>query len=603
MKIAFLDSHTAAKIAAGEVITDPAAAVKELVENSIDAGAKDIRIEIEDGGKRLIRVIDDGEGINEADVFNAFERHATSKIKKIDDLDNLETLGFRGEALASMAAISKVYLRTSDSDDGLGTYVRLSEGKREKRAIPYKKGTSISIGELFFNTPARLKHMKKPGEENKKVIQMVQVLAMSHPEVSFSLVLDGSQALKTPGKGDLENTLRSLFGEKFDQALFKADYKNAPMEIKGFLGNPYYTKKNRDYQFVFVNNRYVKEIKINKAIEDAYDNTVMINQHPVFILNIKLPSDMLDVNIHPAKTKIKILNESLVMLLLKSGVRKIIRENLAEKKSNGDSKETNREKSYFKFEDNSADVISVEEMNISKFEVDQRQSNVFLSNKENKEVLTEDTVLENPIDRIKAIEKANEPSKIEALFKNAKLVGQLFKTYILLEKPGEQIVLIDQHAAHERIIFEKITEDIKSSKKTTQSIIPLKLKLLPDKYEFLKQNSEVFAKLGFDYDEFGENSIVVRGVPCLLDEPAEPELLIKILDDFNDGKIEELETKIIISACKKAVKGNQYLDASEINELLDLLKKCNMPFTCPHGRPVAMSMTKYEMEKLFKRIV
>lgn len=603
MKIAFLDSHTAAKIAAGEVITDPAAAVKELVENSIDAGAKDIRIEIEDGGKRLIRVIDDGEGINEADVFNAFERHATSKIKKIDDLDNLETLGFRGEALASMAAISKVYLRTSDSDDGLGTYVRLSEGKREKRAISYKKGTSISIEELFFNTPARLKHMKKPGEENKKVIQMVQVLAMSHPEVSFSLVLDGSQALKTPGKGDLENTLRSLFGEKFDQALFKADYKNAPMEIKGFLGNPYYTKKNRDYQFVFVNNRYVKEIKINKAIEDAYDNTVMINQHPVFILNIKLPSDMLDVNIHPAKTKIKILNESLVMLLLKSGVRKIIRENLAEKKSNGDSKETNREKSYFKFEDNSADVISVEEMNISKFEVDQRQSNVFLSNKENKEVLTEDTVLENPIDRIKAIEKANEPSKIEALFKNAKLVGQLFKTYILLEKPGEQIVLIDQHAAHERIIFEKITEDIKSSKKTTQSIIPLKLKLLPDKYEFLKQNSEVFAKLGFDYDEFGENSIVVRGVPCLLDEPAEPELLIKILDDFNDGKIEELEMKIIISACKKAVKGNQYLDASEINELLDLLKKCNMPFTCPHGRPVAMSMTKYEMEKLFKRIV
>lgn len=603
MKIAFLDSHTAAKIAAGEVITDPAAAVKELVENSIDAGAKDIRIEIEDGGKRLIRVIDDGEGINEADVFNAFERHATSKIKKIDDLDNLETLGFRGEALASMAAISKVYLRTSDSDDGLGTYVRLSEGKKEKRAISYKKGTSISIEELFFNTPARLKHMKKPGEENKKVIQMVQVLAMSHPEVSFSLVLDGSQALKTPGKGDLENTLRSLFGEKFDQALFKADYKNAPMEIKGFLGNPYYTKKNRDYQFVFVNNRYVKEIKINKAIEDAYDNTVMINQHPVFILNIKLPSDMLDVNIHPAKTKIKILNESLVMLLLKSGVRKIIRENLAEKKSNGDSKETNREKSYFKFEDNSADVISVEEMNISKFEVDQRQSNVFLSNKENKEVLTEDTVLENPIDRIKAIEKANEPSKIEALFKNAKLVGQLFKTYILLEKPGEQIVLIDQHAAHERIIFEKITEDIKSSKKTTQSIIPLKLKLLPDKYEFLKQNSEVFAKLGFDYDEFGENSIVVRGVPCLLDEPAEPELLIKILDDFNDGKIEELETKIIISACKKAVKGNQYLDASEINELLDLLKKCNMPFTCPHGRPVAMSMTKYEMEKLFKRIV
>lgn len=603
MKIAFLDSHTAAKIAAGEVITDPAAAVKELVENSIDAGAKDIRIEIEDGGKRLIRVIDDGEGINEADVFNAFERHATSKIKKIDDLDNLETLGFRGEALASMAAISKVYLRTSDSDDGLGTYVRLSEGKREKRAISYKKGTSISIEELFFNTPARLKHMKKPGEENKKVIQMVQVLAMSHPEVSFSLVLDGSQALKTPGKGDLENTLRSLFGEKFDQALLKADYKNAPMEIKGFLGNPYYTKKNRDYQFVFVNNRYVKEIKINKAIEDAYDNTVMINQHPVFILNIKLPSDMLDVNIHPAKTKIKILNESLVMLLLKSGVRKIIRENLAEKKSNGDSKETNREKSYFKFEDNSADVISVEEMNISKFEVDQRQSNVFLSNKENKEVLTEDTVLENPIDRIKAIEKANEPSKIEALFKNAKLVGQLFKTYILLEKPGEQIVLIDQHAAHERIIFEKITEDIKSSKKTTQSIIPLKLKLLPDKYEFLKQNSEVFAKLGFDYDEFGENSIVVRGVPCLLDEPAEPELLIKILDDFNDGKIEELETKIIISACKKAVKGNQYLDASEINELLDLLKKCNMPFTCPHGRPVAMSMTKYEMEKLFKRIV
>ncbi len=604
MKIAFLDSQTAAKIAAGEVITDPAAVVKELVENSIDAGSENVRIEIENGGKTLIRVVDDGEGISEADVFNAFKRHGTSKIKKIDDLDNLHTLGFRGEALASMAAISKVTLRTSDSEDGLGTGLRLIEGKGEKQAISCKRGTSISIEEIFFNTPARLKHMKKPGDENKKIIQIVQVLSMSHPEVSFSLMLDNSEVLRTPGNGGLENTLKSLFGERFDSELFKADYENSPMKIEGFLGSPYYTKKTRDYQFIFINNRYVREIKINKAIEDAYDNTVMINQHPVFILNIKLPPDMLDVNIHPAKTKIKILNESLVMLLLKSGIRKIIRQNLEEKKPHQFSEERNKEKPYFKYIEDMNNGIDIKEEKTAVFEevpllIEQNTETITdgfeLTPEAKPEILKEDLP--------EYLEDTKKTKGIEGLFQKATIIGQLFNTYILLEKQGEQIVLIDQHAAHERILFEKISKEIKNSKNSTQSIMPVNMKMAPDKYEFLKNNKKAFERLGFDYDEFGDSSIVLRGVPYLLDKPAEAELLTRILDDFTDGKIHELETKIILSACKQAIKGNQRLDIKEIKELIELLKKCDMPFTCPHGRPVAISMTKYEMEKLFKRVI
>ncbi|MBF7097622.1 DNA mismatch repair endonuclease MutL [Alkalibacter mobilis] len=597
MKIRLLDSQTAAKIAAGEIITESAAVVKELVENSIDANARNIIIEIKNGGKSLIRVIDDGDGIEDNDIERAFLRHGTSKIQRLDDLEKLETLGFRGEALASMAAVSKISVRTSIDDSGIGIKYDLIEGNSKSAKISCSKGTAISIQELFYNTPARLKHMKKEGEENRKIIKIIQILAMSQPSISLSLSLDGVQILKTPGDDRLANTLASIYGSEFIKSVYESSYVNTPLQIKGFLGKPYFSKKNRDYQHIFINGRYVNENKINKAIEDAYDNTLMINQHPVFILDIKIPTYMLDVNVHPAKTKVKILNESLVFLLLKDGIRKIIKENFNKKEV--DQTDLKKE-SYFKIrEENSFNYLSTPE---TPTELNKPDKDHEVGNRENVTINEmSKTQKSDPIDLFRSVDTDGE-RQIDNIFRGTTIKGQLFKTYIMLERNQDELVMIDQHAAHERIIYEDLMKNTQKSEKNTQTIIPVKFELAKEKINFLKDNRSTFSDMGFDFELFGSDSIVVRSVPVLLGKPVEGHVLKYILEDERVGLKSDLKSQLIMSACKKAIKANKEITEKEIQNLIESLKKCEIPFTCPHGRPIIISISKYEMEKLFKRV-
>ncbi|QSX08897.1 DNA mismatch repair endonuclease MutL [Alkalibacter rhizosphaerae] len=588
MRIQLLDEQTAAKIAAGEVVVDPSAVVKELVENAIDAKATAITINIEDGGKSKIEVTDNGLGIDFEDVELAFARHGTSKIQTMEDLDQLETLGFRGEALASIAAVSRVRVKTSSRKDGLGTMYSHRGNHQEKEAIAWARGTSILVEDLFYNTPARLKHLKKSNDENRKIIRMVQVLSMSHPEISFGLFLDGSSYMKTPGRGDLLLVLQSVFGNQQVGRWMEATYENEPLQLNGYLGSPYETKRNRDHQFIFINNRYISETRFNKAIEDAYGSMLMINQHPVFVLNIHLPSHMLDVNIHPAKTKVQVHNESLFLLLLKDGIRQILRSNLDAKKVEGMKP---KEAAPFELREDPKRSDQVETFRfisdthpVASYEPDRAYETVKI-------------VVEEAGEK----QKGETENRLALLLKDGKFLGQLFSTYVMLEKDASTLILIDQHAAHERILYEKMTRAQRDKNVDAQTIMPVRYDLPPDRFVLLMENQDIFASLGFEFTSFGDNQIALRGVPVLLGEPASADLLLKILEEemLENGTLQE---RIILAACKKAVKANQKLSKNEIDIMLEQLLSCDIPFTCPHGRPIVVTMDKYGVEKLFKRV-
>lgn len=603
MRIRLLDEQTAAKIAAGEVVVDPAAAVKELVENAIDAKATAISIHIEDGGKSKIEVTDNGIGIEAEDVELAFARHGTSKIRVMDDLDQLVSLGFRGEALASMAAVANITLKTSARDDGLGTIYRKFADKEIKESIAWARGTSILVENLFYNTPARFKHLKKAGEENRKIIRIIQVLSMSHPDVSFTLTLDGAHYMKTPGSGDLLAVLHTVFGSRMKGQWIRASYSNEPLKLDGYLASPYDAGRTRDQQFLFINNRYINEPRINRAVEDAYDGMLMVNRHPSFVLHISLPSHMLDVNIHPAKTKVQIRNDSLFMLLLKDGIRQLLRKNLEEKKTTPIVEEGAAPFRVRETVDVKAEVEPVKWVQ----EVKEYQQTKSLAAVDVKtEVVPEEIPI--PVSATADMKFEKELSeeapidhKLNNLLKDTKLLGQLFSTYIMLEKDHSVFILVDQHAAHERILYERMLDAYKGKTMECQTILPVQFQLSPDEYLLVMDNLEMFASLGFDVSAFGQNKIALRSVPMLLGDPAEPNLLLEILEDER-LEVGSLKDRVILAACKKAVKANQKMSKEEIETLLDQLVVCRVPFTCPHGRPIVVTMDKYGVEKLFKRV-
>lgn len=599
MKIQLLDEQTAAKIAAGEVVVDPAAAVKELVENAIDARSTAISIHIEDGGKSKIEVTDNGIGIEEEDVELAFARHGTSKIRVMDDLDRLLTLGFRGEALASLAAVANIRVKTSAREDGLGTLYQRSGREETKKSIAWPRGTSISVENLFYNTPARFKHLKKGNEENRKIIRIVQVLAMSHPEISFSLTLEGTQYMKTPGNGDLLTVLETVFGGQMKGQWIRATHRNDPLQLDGYLASPYDARRNRDHQFLFINNRYIHEPRINKAVEDAYDGMLMVNRHPAFVLHISLPSYMLDVNIHPAKTKVQVRNDSLFILLLKDGIRQLLRKKQEEKKAS-----PIRVDKTAPFRIREAEDPFVEEK--SEMQVPIRQEAPAPKPAEKPKSSTQQVpiqaeVRKDPVPQAEKPETAPVENRLETLLRDSRILGQLFSTYIMLEKDAQVFVLVDQHAAHERILYERMMKAQKDKTMDSQTIMPLQYDLAPDQYLLLMENMEIFSSLGFDVSAFGNNKIALRGVPVLLGEPAKANLLLEILEGEN-LELGTLEDRVVLAACKKAVKANKKMSREEMETLLQQLSDCQFPFTCPHGRPIVLTMDKYAVEKLFKRV-
>ncbi len=613
-QIKILDQKTANKIAAGEVIINPASVIKELLENSIDANASSIIVKIRNGGKEYISVKDNGVGMSSQDALAAFKRHATSKIRTIDDLETTNTLGFRGEALASIASVSKIKMLTRRRKSQVGIEVQIQGGNLiESKEIGCSPGTYLNVEDLFYNTPARYKHLKKDSLEAGYVSAIIERIALSHPEISIKFIHGDRQVFHTPGNGDLYSCVYSLFGKDFANNLIKMDYMNQPLKIKGFIGKPQLTRSNRNHQIFFVNQRYVKNKILHKALEEAYKGLVMIHKLPVCVLNIHLPQEMLDVNVHPAKTEILFRNESLIYLLLKQAIidclknQNLIPEiplSLSKYKevegANGGDKvqeqvpiEITKTSLKSRMGGNPNPFLKVEGKEFAKKRVEK-------NNHEEWRVSRDTLAVKNDV---------QEPLKkdYDALvdLEQGRVVGQIFSTYIIIETVNE-LYLIDQHAAHERIIYDRFKKEYENSTVLSQNLMPpVHMDVSYSDMQLILDNKPLLNRIGFEIEEFGANSLLIRSVPLIYGQPLNASFALEIIEylgRIKDINIQEQENKLITMACKAAIKANDSLKVEEISQLIHDLRHSQHPYTCPHGRPIIVKLTKYELEKMFKRV-
>jgi len=612
-KIHLLDEKTINKISAGEVVERPASIVKELIENSIDAGSKNITVEILEGGIPYIKVSDDGCGMNEIDAILAFERHTTSKIKSDNDLYSIGTLGFRGEALASIAAVSHVTLQTKEEGALFGTKVVVEGGKVvEKTTCGCAKGCSIEVRDVFFNTPARRKFLKRPSTESMYITDVVTKLCLSHPEVSFKYVKDRKLQFITSGNGNIEDVILRLFGNEVYSSLMSASFESEDLKLKILAGKNSLNYSNRNMQFFYVNGRYVKNKTLSAAVDEAFKTYIPVNRYPAVFLYMEIDPRQIDVNIHPSKLEIKFSDErrifEAVYKTIKDSLHKynLIPEVKIEEKKNIFEIETptisaEQTKLYFTSSDKEV------EKEKKKFDNEFKGKNVFLKDNVLKEN-SKNSSLDNHLAVYEEYEHEKEEINKNDLAKkisDIRIVGTLFSTYIIVEKE-DVFYIIDQHAAHERILYEKFTSQYEKIQ-TRQVTFPIVVELQPRDLELVHQEKELLNKLGYVFEEFGNNSIILREVPVILGQPEARQLFIDIVEKLKDkelvNKISLKEENIIMMACKAAVKAMDNLSEKEINKLFDDLKITENPYTCPHGRPVIIAITKTQLEKMFKRIM
>jgi DNA mismatch repair protein MutL len=612
-KIHLLDEKTINKISAGEVVERPASIVKELIENSIDAGSKNITVEILEGGIPYIKVSDDGCGMNEIDAILAFERHATSKIKSDNDLYSIGTLGFRGEALASIAAVSHVTLQTKEEGALFGTKVVVEGGKVvEKTTCGCAKGCSIEVRDVFFNTPARRKFLKRPSTESMYITDVVTKLCLSHPEVSFKYVKDRKLQFITSGNGNIEDVILRLFGNEVYSSLMSASFESEDLKLKILAGKNSLNYSNRNMQFFYVNGRYVKNKTLSAAVDEAFKTYIPVNRYPAVFLYMEIDPRQIDVNIHPSKLEIKFSDErrifEAVYKTIKDSLHKynLIPEVKIEEKKNIFEIETptisaEQTKLYFTSSDKEV------EKEKKKFDNEFKGKNVFLKDNVLKEN-SKNSSLDNHLAVYEEYEHEKEEINKNDLAKkisDIRIVGTLFSTYIIVEKE-DVFYIIDQHAAHERILYEKFTSQYEKIQ-TRQVTFPIVVELQPRDLELVHQEKELLNKLGYVFEEFGNNSIILREVPVILGQPEARQLFIDIVEKLKDkelvNKISLKEENIIMMACKAAVKAMDNLSEKEINKLFDDLKITENPYTCPHGRPAIIAITKTQLEKMFKRIM
>ena len=612
-KIHLLDEKTINKISAGEVVERPASIVKELIENSIDAGSKNITVEILEGGIPYIKVSDDGCGMNEIDAILAFERHATSKIKSDNDLYSIGTLGFRGEALASIAAVSHVTLQTKEEGALFGTKVVVEGGKVvEKTTCGCAKGCSIEVRDVFFNTPARRKFLKRPSTESMYITDVVTKLCLSHPEVSFKYVKDRKLQFITSGNGNIEDVILRLFGNEVYSSLMSASFESEDLKLKILAGKNSLNYSNRNMQFFYVNGRYVKNKTLSAAVDEAFKTYIPVNRYPAVFLYMEIDPRQIDVNIHPSKLEIKFSDErrifEAVYKTIKDSLHKynLIPEVKIEEKKNIFEIETptisaEQTKLYFTSSDKEV------EKEKKKFDNEFKGKNVFLKDNVLKEN-SKNSSLDNHLAVYEEYEHEKEEINKNDLAKkisDIRIVGTLFSTYIIVEKE-DVFYIIDQHAAHERILYEKFTSQYEKIQ-TRQVTFPIVVELQPRDLELVHQEKELLNKLGYVFEEFGNNCIILREVPVILGQPEARQLFIDIVEKLKDkeliNKISLKEENIIMMACKAAVKAMDNLSEKEINKLFDDLKITENPYTCPHGRPVIIAITKTQLEKMFKRIM
>jgi len=545
MPIRILACEVVSKIAAGEVVDRPASVVKELVENSLDAGATQVSVETQDGGVRLIRVTDNGDGIPDTDVERAFHRYATSKIETETDLENISTLGFRGEALPSIAAAADVEILTKSNTDTAGSYLQLKSNnivKRDKRTRP--QGTTVIVHHLFRNVPARLKFLKSPTTESGHIANLLSQYALSFPEVRFNLVVDGRLTLQTSGNSSLKDVVAEVYGLEIAKQMLEIVETEQVPGVSGMVSPPSLARSSRSYLSFFVNHRWVNSSLLARATEDAYHGLLMTGKHPIAILNVSLPPQELDINVHPTKRDVKFRNSQIVYAAVQKSIQKVLVKAPPPEVKTGAPSLTPPPSLWTV---KGADTVSL------------------------------------PILRV---------------------VGQLASNYIMAEGP-EGLYLIDQHAAHERVLFEKILAQRAQRKIEVQGLLePLSLELTPRQEEVLKNKAELLSEFGFSLELFGDRSYLLRAVPAMMREGNLAEAVSALLDSIaNEGEPSKRDERIAESvACHSAVKAGHSLNPEEMRQLIKQLEQTKQPRTCPHGRPTMIHLSSRQLEKEFGRI-
>lgn len=662
-QIQVLDQITIDKIAAGEVIERPASIVKELVENSIDAKAASVTVEIQDGGISLIRVTDNGSGIEREDIRNAFLRHSTSKIRKVEDLAHIASLGFRGEALSSISAVTRTELITKTKEDTFGTRYVIEGGVEqslEDAGAP--DGTTFLVRQLFYNVPARRKFLKTPMTEAGHVQDLLMRLALSHPEVAFTFINNGQTKMRTSGNGKLKDVIYSIYGREAAANLIELDYSMDGLVMKGYLGKPVITRGNRNFENYFVNGRYVKNAMLSKAIEDAYKDFLMQHKFPFVVIHFQVDGEKIDVNVHPTKMEMRFQRQQDVYNIVYEGVHRTLLEPelipqveapapkvISQPKSESpfllkpktapqpmekkpEEKEEPHDEAYFMKKmkervlsyhqrNSSAEVAKKEQIFRPQAQAERIKDALARAKEVEKQPQKQaeeqpELIRETPVYETKPVteEKAEQLNLFEEhLLKREKkaeykLIGQVFETYWLVEFENS-LYIIDQHAAHERVLYERTLKEMKNREFTAQYLSPpIILSLSMQEAQVLNENMDRFTRIGFEIEPFGGEEYAVRAIPDNLFGIAKKELLLEMLDDLADGistsmTPELIDEKVASMSCKAAVKGNKRLSAQEADALIGELLLLENPYHCPHGRPTIIAMTQRELEKKFKRIV
>ena len=612
-KINILPKEVYQLIAAGEVVERPASIVKEMIENSVDAGAENITVEIRNGGSSYIRITDDGCGIERNEVKKVFISHATSKIKESEDLNAIGTLGFRGEAMASISAVAKVELLTRTEGESVGTRYEIAGGEEldfSEAGCP--KGTTIVVRDIFFNTPARMKFLKKDVTEGNAVAGVVDRMAISHPEISFRFIRDGKQTLITSGNGDLKSAVYSVFGKEFSSGLIDVDYSVNNMRVTGVVTKPSASRKSRAMQYFIINSRPVKCQTAMAALEQAYKNSIMVGRFPGCVLNIECDNSFVDVNVHPAKIEVRFANERPVFELVYYGVKSAI-ETLdtpkeavfSEKPQKAVTPTASGRLDFFvKEEDKPQQMEFKQKTNPNNFWSVQSASSVYNEEKEIKayeETLKTAAAQREEIKPEKAEKPTPEPEKSVEI-PDFKIVGEAFKTYIIIEIESS-LYLIDKHAAHERMNYEKLKSSTTISSQLLLS--PVVVKLSKEEYSAVCDNLELYSKCGFAVEDFGNSSVIVRECPSMLDGEDINDLICETAGKLLEGKTdiipEQMDWIFHSTSCRAAVKAGDI--TSPYERELFVKKLLSMPEIryCPHGRPVMIKVSKYDIEKQFGR--
>lgn len=625
-------------IAAGEVVERPSSVVKEMIENSVDAGATSITVEIKNGGSTYIRITDNGCGIEKEQVKKVFIPHATSKISAKEDLNAIFTLGFRGEAMASIAAVSKVELLTKAKGEEFGTRYEIAGGEEisfDEAGCP--EGTTIVVRDIFYNTPARMKFLKKDVTEGNAVVAVVDRMAISHPEISFRFIRDGKQTLITSGNGELISTIYSVFGKEVSESLVSVDYSYENMRLTGYVSKPIATRKSRAMQFFFINKRLVKSATAMAALEQAYKNTIMAGRFPMCVLNVEINPNLVDVNVHPAKIEVRFANEKPIFDLIYYGVKTAVESDRTVKQAEFNVKsdfpielleksikqqQNKKTIDFFKKKDDAPVQQVFTAMPKEDFwQVKKAPFTLNIEVNDEDEIKPPQKEIDNPADTEIKTEnekpkdtQAQAPNNVQEKetavcdendkeITNFRLIGEAFKTYLIVEIDNE-LYFIDKHAAHERMNYERLKAQ--ETVETQMLLSPVVVSLSPDELSQIAANSELLEQCGFEVEPFGEREVIVRAVPSLVGESSVNDLIIEIAQKLLEHKTDITPDKIDwiyhSASCRGAVKAGDTTSPEEQEMFVKKLLSMSEIRFCPHGRPVFIKISKYDIEKQFGRV-